>query len=314
MEFRRLIGFGKSSFVISIPKSWVIHNKLSKGDTVYIDEKPDELRVFTNNFNNDSLKETEINIEGKDAEELKREMIAAYVNNNNVITIIGKGLKERANEVRNHIQNLIALEIMEQTATKVVAKDFLNMKEISVRNIVRRMDIITRAMIADSKMTFEDDRYESVYNRDEDVNRLAYLLLRAMRYAINNPSIAKTMDMTQTDLLNHWHITHAIEEIADDAKRAARFLRMVKLSDGEFKKLESVYSDIEKTYLDTMKAYYTKNRELASKMSSRKNELAKGCDAFLDKNHRIRWVPNITEKLKSMTMGIHKIAKTVAHY
>jgi phosphate uptake regulator len=34
VEFRRLIGFGKSSFVVSLPKNWIEKNKLVKGDLV----------------------------------------------------------------------------------------------------------------------------------------------------------------------------------------------------------------------------------------------------------------------------------------
>ncbi|MDO8656313.1 MAG: AbrB/MazE/SpoVT family DNA-binding domain-containing protein, partial [Nanoarchaeota archaeon] len=38
MEYRKLISFGKSSFVVSLPKSWVIQNKLKKGDLIYMEE------------------------------------------------------------------------------------------------------------------------------------------------------------------------------------------------------------------------------------------------------------------------------------
>ena len=43
MEFRKLIGFGKSSFVVSIPKGWTQRNKLNKGDIVYLHEEENAL-------------------------------------------------------------------------------------------------------------------------------------------------------------------------------------------------------------------------------------------------------------------------------
>ena len=45
MEFRKLIRFGKNSYVISIPKPWVEKNKLKKGDTIYINENLDGLQI-----------------------------------------------------------------------------------------------------------------------------------------------------------------------------------------------------------------------------------------------------------------------------
>ena len=43
MEYRKLISFGKSSYVVSLPKSWVVQNKLKKGDLLYFDEKEKDL-------------------------------------------------------------------------------------------------------------------------------------------------------------------------------------------------------------------------------------------------------------------------------
>ena len=38
MDYRKLIAFGKNSFVISVPKQWIKQNKLNKGDLIYLDE------------------------------------------------------------------------------------------------------------------------------------------------------------------------------------------------------------------------------------------------------------------------------------
>ena len=43
MEYRKLISFGKNSYVVSLPKNWVRQNKLKKGDLVYIEENVSNL-------------------------------------------------------------------------------------------------------------------------------------------------------------------------------------------------------------------------------------------------------------------------------
>ena len=43
MEFRKIIAFGKSSFVVSLPKAWMVAHNLVKGDVVYLEEEDDDL-------------------------------------------------------------------------------------------------------------------------------------------------------------------------------------------------------------------------------------------------------------------------------
>ena len=45
MEYRKLIRFGKSSLVISLPKGWTEKNKLGKGSLVYLDVNSEGLVV-----------------------------------------------------------------------------------------------------------------------------------------------------------------------------------------------------------------------------------------------------------------------------
>ena len=46
MDFRRIIAFGKSSHVVSLPKSWLNENKLKKGDLVYLEQDFDKLVII----------------------------------------------------------------------------------------------------------------------------------------------------------------------------------------------------------------------------------------------------------------------------
>ena len=43
MEYRKLISFGKNSFVVSLPKSWIKQNKLIKGDLIHISDNGSDL-------------------------------------------------------------------------------------------------------------------------------------------------------------------------------------------------------------------------------------------------------------------------------
>ncbi len=53
MEYRKLISFGKSSFVVSLPKSWVTQNKMKKGDLVYFEDSGVNLLINTRKKDNE---------------------------------------------------------------------------------------------------------------------------------------------------------------------------------------------------------------------------------------------------------------------
>ena len=45
IESRKLIPFGKFSYVVSLPKKWVIKNKLSKGSDIFLKEETDGIML-----------------------------------------------------------------------------------------------------------------------------------------------------------------------------------------------------------------------------------------------------------------------------
>ncbi|MDO8741164.1 MAG: PhoU domain-containing protein [Candidatus Woesearchaeota archaeon] len=312
MDFRKLIGFGKNSFVISLPKAWVQKNKLKKGDPIYIEENDGDIRLFPGLKEDDGNKEITLDVDGKSIKEIKRELVPAYINNFTTIILTGKELKKRAKQIRDLIHDLVALEIIEQTSDKVITKSFLNVKELSVKDLIRKMETMTRAMIADSKSVIGEGSYENIRHRDDDVNRLYYLLLRILKYALNNPSLASNyFKMSSADILDTWRMAYVIEEIADEAKRVARYLRLVKLNKADKKKLIDLLSLIEDTYLNTMKAYYTDDKDLIYKMARRKSEIIKQCDELYGHMWNKKYVPTVIEKFKFMAAATHNIGRII---
>ena len=46
MDYRKLIKFGSSSYVVSLPGSWLKKNKLSKGDIIHLEEDGDSRLIL----------------------------------------------------------------------------------------------------------------------------------------------------------------------------------------------------------------------------------------------------------------------------
>jgi len=310
MESRKIIGFGNSSYVISLPKSWVSRNKLRKGDTIYLDEKIDDLVITTSETPKKEEKEVIINIDDKNIDEIKREIANAYIHNNHTIIILGKNVEKLSQTIREDmIHNLMALEIIEQTSNRIITKDFLDMDQIKIIDLVRQIDIIIRSIMMDTKNRISNDLYKNIMERDKNINRLSFLAFRAIKYALENPNVAKKQKLDYPSLLNYWLIIVYLEEIADELKRFVRYLLKIKLKKKEFDVLIQYYGELVDCYMSTFKFFYTQNKKEAYKMIQKRNNLIKSINLFCETYSNKKEVPFVTEKMKAIIFLIHKINK-----
>lgn len=314
MEYRKLISFGKSSFVVSIPKPWVDKHKLKKGDIIHLDEIDNNILLMPKpaSLEEDEDKEIVINVDNKSVLQIKREVNSAYTLNYQKIVLKGNKLTTKIKEIQNLIQNLIALEVMEQNPTTIIAKDFLKMDTVSIKELIRKMDLITRTMMGESINTFKEDLYEAVNNRDEDVNRLYLLVRRATLYRLNNQ--AKSFKSAQSNpikLVGHIFSSFYLEGIADETRRVARYMRLVKLNKKQKDKFESVFNQVRDFYLETMKNLYTNNVSDALILSNRKKELMNEIDPFYQENSSKQYVPHMVDRLRRMISYIHHLGRLI---
>ncbi|MBI4983623.1 phosphate uptake regulator PhoU [Candidatus Woesearchaeota archaeon] len=317
MEYRKLISFGKSSYVVSLPKNWINQNKLKKGNTVYLEEREQDL-ILSARDNKKAKVDSEIIIQvnGKSVRRLQREIISAYIKDYKTITLVGEELKDKAVEVQNTIQNLMALEVMEQTSKKIVAKDFLDMDNISIFNMIRKIDIILRAMIEDCERMFIHDNYENIYHRDNDVNRLSFLVFRIVEFGLSNSSFMyKKHNLNPQNLLYLWWFAFNLESIGDDIKRIARFMREMKnVNKKQQEHFLKLFTEAKNGYLVVLKGFHNHDEELAHAVLENKEKIIKEVDEFYNENKKIENLGLLIEKLKSMITNSHNLGRVVYQY
>ena len=95
MEYRKLISFGKNSFVLTLPKAWVRSNKLQKGDLVYIKENINNLILYPQQQGDQESKEIIIDVNKKSIRHIQREIIAAYIRNYRRIVLVGEEIIDK---------------------------------------------------------------------------------------------------------------------------------------------------------------------------------------------------------------------------
>lgn len=242
-----------------------------------------------------------IKIDEKSERDISREIVSAYISNFRTIKLHGKELENKAEKIIEMVHGLIALEIIDQTTEAIVTRDFLNMNHISLDQLIKRMDILTRSMIADSKNSIKNDFCSSLIRRDKDVNRLAILVLRTIKYRLG-------LSGEEHNSLFLYHVIYdQLEKIADDAKRISKYLVNNEFKKDEITKIEEIYDLIEKVFADVMKAYYLKDIVLAHRTSKTIREnILKKC-AALENITKNKNCATLAEKFKTMCNHIKTV-------
>jgi phosphate transport system protein len=298
MEYRKIIEFGKSSYVVSLPKQWLSENKLGKGDVIYVNKQGENLVVYPVEKKDPKAdRSATIDVTELSKDEIRLQLVSMYIRNFNSITLTSENLQSKAKDIRSLIHDLMALEVVEETSSRIVTKDFLNMDDICPLELIKKMDSITREMLRDSKNSPRDDNYANLAERDSDVNRLSYLLHRTIRYIQKRPILQMKRGIDQGRLLAYWTAGVKIESIADQAKRISRILRRIKFKKQEEEQFNRLYTSIEKYYHDCMEAVYENNAEKAFRLVPQKRKLIKQCRDFCRQNWNYEWVPLVLENI-----------------
>ncbi len=328
IDFRKLISFGKGSYIVSMPKGWIEKNNLKKGDLISVSDDGFELVLTANHQEKKpEIRDISIDANGKDMEMLKAEIVCSYLNNYDTITTLFDSNYRDAPKIKDIIRNLSGLEIMEQTSTRIVAKNLININEISIKTIVRRIDIITRAMIDDAILCCRGQcTYDSVYQRDADVDRLYFLGYRAIKNAMKNPRIANSFGAEPWQLHNDQLIISTLEKIADRQKRIVRYLCTANLDRETLTELDKVYTIISESYKEAMKAYYGQDKNASFHVETTKKTRTSMCNKLLEdyagahagqkrkSNTDIVAVAKIIENLIATATEIKDISRIVLCY
>lgn len=307
MTFRKIIGFGGSSYVVSLPKEWVDKNKLKKGDDITIEEEGDWLRVGPHNM---KIVKTpkEITIEYKEnPRDLKTRLLHAYINNYSVINIKKPKIEKHTQEIRMVISNFIGLDVVEQKDDRLIVNDVLDISNISVYNHLRRMDRTVLSMAEDVSLILtgkeNKDRLEILNQKDEDVNKLCNLLLKILRRAHNNNDM-KILGLTSEEIFYYWELVISVEEVADQLKRLVRSIKGKVDSP-----LIELFNSSMEYYKTAMKANYTKDDELAVGIMIQRKEFSSKCDVIANKLDYTQYL--MVEKIKTIYNFSGSIAKTL---
>ncbi len=210
-------GKNGSSFLIILPKDWIVRQKLSKGDPVVVAEREDGCLIVDPRLPKAGERRTTT---AQIEQNLRWEITSRYLLGFDEIRIVSKDpiTNDQRDELKRIIKRFVALEVTEEDDHQIVVRCLVDPATLPVNTAMRRMHLITSRMISDSLMAYFDgikDVASEVVQRDEEVDRLFFLIVRELRSAIQYPRMSEMMNITPVEALDFRLAVQYIERIAD---------------------------------------------------------------------------------------------------
>jgi len=236
MEIRRIQVTGGSSYVITLPKEWIKSLNIKKNDPLGILMQPDGTLLITSKMTQDQthrIKEFDISRIPKPSY-LSRRLIGAYIAGYSSIKI--RSPNRMPPEIREVIskftETTIGQEVVEETDSTIILKDLLNPIEMPFDRTIKRMHIIVKNMQEDAIKALKNKNktlVTDIISRDNDVDRLHWLVARQHNIIMKNISMAEKMNITIGMSSTCFLISRIIERIGDHVVRISQ--HMAKLID-----------------------------------------------------------------------------------
>jgi phosphate uptake regulator len=225
---RRIQKTGGSTFIISLPKNWVLSRGLGPGDVLFFTPRADgSLTVFADSGNPSEVERRVVSITNDmEIEHLFRRLIAEYIAGYPLLEIRTPGrMSPHTREVvRNFAQRMIGPEILEETSEAVILQDVVGQNPLPIPSIVRRMHQMVRAMQGDAMASFrahDATIAKDVIERDWEVDRLHWFLEKQVTSALRDARILATLELTLPECSTYLLTSRVLERIADHAVRIA---------------------------------------------------------------------------------------------
>jgi phosphate uptake regulator len=234
IETRKVQKTGGSSFIISLPKVWIEKHGVENHDTLGILSQPDGNLLITPQIDTEKMiKIKEILVDDfKDDNYLFRILIGAYIMGFSKIII--KSSRKFEPFIRDCItiftQIAIGPEIVEESSNIITIKDLLNPTEMPFEKTIKRMYILVHDMHEDAIKALEigdTDLAKEVIKRDNDVDRLLWLIGRQSHIVLRDIILCQKMGLTLEQASQYHSMSKFLERIGDHAVRIAKNVLLI---------------------------------------------------------------------------------------
>ena len=289
-ELRKVQRTPTGTFFVCLPRAWAEKYGLKKGTLVAIDETIEGKLLIDPKYNVEPSPHT---VALEPGPHLSREIIGHYLLGFDIICVEAKERIsfDTRNIVKTTVGNLVGLEIVEENYSRIVLQCLLEPSGFPPEKILRRNYAIVAGMNRDVVNSLVDGDLQlarSVIARDNESNRLYFLLVRILRTIIQNPSLSEKLGVSPIECLDYRLAASLVEAIGDACVRVA--YKAVELKGAEMSE------DLKKLLVDLHTACFEAHENALKSFLNRDIALAEN-------------VRNAREKIEKTFSSIEKVAR-----
>lgn len=290
LEIRKVQKTGGSSYIVSLPIKWIEQHEIKPKDSLGIISQSDGNLLITPQTNPEKyLREKKIDLDLiNDYNFLLRVLIGAYIMGFSVIKL--ESSKKFESRIRECITSFTKIamgpEIIEETNNFILIKDTLDPKEMPFEVTIKRMYILAESMHEDAiNAILKGDKKlaEEVIKRDNDIDRLHWLIGRQSNIFLKDIILCQKMGITLEDANQFQFFSKFLERIGDHAVKIAKNVILLidhKTDKDSIDKISKA-SQISLKLLDnSIDAWLRKDINLANQNIENVEELASMCEVL----------------------------------
>lgn len=268
------------TFFVTLPKSWAGQYRLKRGSVVTVSETGGGKLLVDPEF---GIAPSPRTITIKPGPYLSREIIGNYLLGFDVIHVESKDRIsfEVRDTVKSAVDRLIGLEIVEEDHSNIVLQCLLEPSGFPPEKILRRGYTIAAGMHRDVVNALVDGDVQlakSVVARDDEGNRLYFLLVRILRTIVQNPSLSEKLVVTPIECLDYRLVASLVEAIGDECVRVAHKtieLKGTKLHDDLRKLLVDFHLSSFEAHENSLNAFLSGDIALAESVRRMREKMEK---------------------------------------
>ncbi|MEM1829988.1 MAG: PhoU domain-containing protein [Desulfurococcaceae archaeon] len=316
MRYVRKIQFtGKSTFIVSLPKKWVLEHKLSTGSQVVIEENGPVLTIKP--FSQIETKDQRIapiTIKGdEDPETVARRVIGAYIINYDKIVIKSQVSIPPAirNTLRRTILNkLPGAEIINEDKQEIHIQVLLNSRNVTVEDALRRLTRVVNSVIEDTCSTLEKKDIslaQEVVKEDDSIDRIFFYITRLFNQVARG-FIEVENEINFTDLLVYRSLAKLLERIGDHAINVAQNALNLMGTNIELKDIYNLCRDALGIFSNSVEAIMSRNPYIVDEVGF-KTEILRKKEEQLFSFYLNKLQPDQLVSLRLILESIRRIAE-----
>lgn len=279
-ELRKIQVTGGSTYIISLPKTWIDQMGLGRGSVVSLNQSGDmSLNIRPKGVPySERAKKVIITIhEGDKSESVVRHLVSSYLRGYNIIQIHSTEKRidlETRFAIKDFVRKkLVGTEILSDLPNELILQVLISYAELSIKDVLRRMSVMAASMHRDAVQTLSSDNpriAKEVVNMDDEVDRFSFYALRLLSVAITDAYVLKESGIvTPLQCLGYRLIVKSVERMADHATNIAEnrlALHLVPINEETLKELNRISESAIKVFEAAIKALLDEDYTEADKV------------------------------------------------